>query len=499
MDFSGQPRATQSIARFATLLAAAGLCWNAFPADQRSLDSDYDWFSLPIEVSALPKENEFTPVSLRIDFSDCLRRLGVAGAVDERSLRLYRVARNGKRSEEPLQWLAALQSRPLERRALPGTPPSVSYLAEYAAGETPEHIRVEGDLVWIAGKPQNGAARYQLYFGVPKAGRMIQVPFPPQNLRGFDGRGQARRVRWFPRMQIRPQWPVDGAIQVFENQDLVTTYHHGPRSGQGDPAQPLRRPFLYPVNGPDGISLTEFGKPHDPTGSHAHHYSLWIAHANVNGKDFWSEKGGIIAHEQFELLEDGPLFCRWTQRARWVFDGVSLLRDRRQFTVYRAGNGFRIMDLELELTPAGAGPVTFGQTSFGFLAARVAQSMTVFDGGGEIMNARGDINEHGAHQKRARWIDQSGPVAEGIWNGLTLFDHPDNPNHPTGWHCRNDGWAGAAFNLESPHTLAPGQTLRLRYRILLHRGNALEGQVERRFTEFAAKPEARLGKPSAGR
>jgi hypothetical protein len=139
--------------------------------------------------------------------------------------------------------------------------------------------------------------------------------------------------------------------------------------------------------------------------------------------------------------------------------------------------------------------VTFGQTSFGFLAARVAQPMTVFDGGGEIRNARGGRNEQGCHLKRAEWIDQSGPIAGGQWNGVAILDHPDNPRHPSGWHCRNDGWAGAAFNMEEPLVLAAGQKLALRYRLVLHQGNAESGEVARRFAEFGAKPVVRLGRP----
>ncbi len=56
------------------------------------------------------------------------------------------------------------------------------------------------------------------------------------------------------------------------------------------------------------------------------------------------------------------------------------------------------------------------------------------------------------------------------------------------WHCRNDGWVGAAFNSEAPFTLEPGKSRRLRYRIVLHRHKATDGQVAFRFREYAARP-----------
>ena len=474
----------------------------------------YHWFSLPIEVRGLPAQAEFVPVSCSIDFSAILKRLNAPGTVDERSLRLYRVAKDESETEEPVQFSSSPQPRPKERRMLPGSPSGASYVGEYGAEETPDPVKVTGELAWaaragalpVASAPEirdttpatQAGARYRLKFGTLRAGTLIQVPFPPQNLRAFDVAGRATPVPWFPRLQLHPQWPMDGAVQILDQNQLVTSYRLGPIVGQaGSPALSIRRPFFYPVTGPDGIALTEFGKPHDPTGSHAHHYSLWIAHASVNGQDYWSEKGGTIAHEQFELMEDGPVFCRLIQKTRWILKGEELLHERRQITVYATPKDFRLMDIDLEFTPAGAVPVTLGKTTFGFLAARVAQSMTVFDGGGEILNAACDRNEQGAHLKRAAWLDQSGPVAPGQWGGLAILDHPRNVNHPTMWHCRNDGWAGAALSGDNARTLEPESKLRLRYRVHLHRHDAARGQVARRFEEFSAAPLIEVGAAKA--
>ncbi len=461
-----------------------------------------------MEVRGISKEAKCVTLSSPIDFMGILKDLPVQGAVDERSLRLYRLESNGTEIEEPVQFTASPQPRPAKIKRLPGTEPKVSYLSEYAAGEIgeiPDGPRVSGELSWISRNP-GPSAIYRMEFGILKEGRLIQVPYPPRNLRGFDAEGRATPVRWFPRMQIRPQWPLGGMVHILENHQLVTTYHTGPthfippRPGGAIPSSPgsIRRPFFYPVNGPGGFSLTEFGKPHDPPGSHAHHYSLWIAHASVGGQDFWSERGGIIAHGEFEDLEDGPLFCRLVQKTRWIDETTEFLLETRTVRVYRAQEtaqeNFRLMDLELEYTPAGSSPVTLGKTTFGFLAVRVAQSMTVFDGGGEIINANGDRNEQGAHLKRAPWIDLSGPTSQETWSGIAVFDHPENPGHPTGWHCRNDGWAGASFNREREHTIEPGKKLRLRYRILLHEGDALRGKVALRFQEYCSTPTIHMGK-----
>ncbi len=422
-------------------------------------DSRFQTFSRTIEVSGLPG-GAIVPVSCRVDLSE-----GVPGAPDERTIRLFEDGR-----EVPVQFSSAPQPR--QRRTGVG---QTSVTGEYPAGEVPP-VRVAGDLAWAA---RNGT--YRLEVGVPKSGRQVQVPFPPQNLRGFDAENRATPVRHFPRMQIRPQWPLDGVVHVTDLGRPFTSVHVS-----------ARRPYLYPVIGPDGVGLTELGKPHDPTGSHAHHYSLWVAHASVGGKNFWSERGGTIVHDAFELMEDGPLFARLVERNKWMSASAEVLRERRTLTFHATPPDHRLIDVDLELSAPAAEPVVVGKSTFGFLAVRVAQSMTVFDGGGEIRNAGGARNERDVHLRKSEWIDLSGPIAPGRWGGVAILDHPSNPNHPATWHCRDDGWAGASVAAEGPITIEPSKPLRLRYRVLLHSGDAAQGEVARRYDEYKAVPVVRL-------
>jgi hypothetical protein len=376
---------------------------------------------------------------------------------------------------------------------LPGTPESVSYAGEFQVDQIPPELALAGTVTWMAQGDEPGAGEYRLVFRVAKSGRAIQVPYPPHNLRLFDPAGRTPAPPWFPRMQIRPSQPFAGVLHIYDHDQHVTTYHVGPVRG-ATATHSFRRPFFYPVHSVQGDALTDFGKPHDPTLSHAHHYSLWIAHADVNGRDFWSERGGVIEHEQIESQQDGPVFCQLVQRTRWVWADEPIVKEIRRFTFYPSVDDSRVVDVALRYSPAGKQAVTFGQTSFGFLAVRVAASMTVFDGAGEIINAQGHRNESGAHRRRAEWLDQSGPVAAGRWAGIAILDHPENPGHPNAWHCRNDGWAGASIHLDGATTIEPGQVLELRYRLYLHAGNAAEGQVARRWKEYKSRPVVQPGR-----
>jgi hypothetical protein len=431
-------------------------------------------------------------VSCHINFDSILGGLD-PGKIDERTLRLYRMEPDGSQVEESIQFNSDNQKRYPGRQLQGGIPENVSWGGAWSVDKIPDDLRVSGNISWIARGVQSGVSRYRLFFGVPNDGIYVQVPFPPDNLRYFDTQGRAKPVYHFPRMQIRPQWALDGVIHVLRDGDILTSYHIG-ATDLDITKSAARRPYFYPVNGPDGISLTELGKPHDPTGSHAHHYSLWVAHDNIAGHNFWSERGGRIYHDQFELMDDGALFAKLIQKNRWVIEDKALLRERRILTFYATPDNFRLIDVELELLPGGAEPVELGKTPFGFLAARVAQSMTVFDGGGEIINSSGQRNEHQAHWQHARWIDQSGPIAHDKWGGVALFDHPENPNYPTAWHCRNDGWAGASFNLDQTWKIDLDNPLRLHYRVYLHRHDANGGNVHQKHKEYTCKPEIRIEK-----
>ena len=448
------------------------------------------WYGVDLHVRGCPPVAVGMPVQVRLGLAALADGLGERGPVDARALRLCRVDAGGRETEMPWQFTPAPAPRHPERRLRVGTHPTVSWVAEWGAEEeAPPNLGTEGLLTFTVGEGPTPAASYRLEFGVPRSGKVVQVPFPPGNLHCFDVQGNPTPVRWFPEMRVHPHWPHDGTVHFVQGRDPVASYHLGPSL----PGDPPHRPYFYPVLGPDGIPLTDLGKPHDPTGSHAHHYSLWIAHASVSGADFWSERGGSICHQGVEEAEDGPLFCRLVQSLCWIAGGQTLLRERRTAVVHRTREAYRVLDLDLQLSAAGTAPVELGQTTFGPVAVRAAQSMTVFDGGGVVQNAEGRRNEEGAHRQRSRWIDQSGPVAPDRWAGIALMDHPDNPGHPTWWHCRNDGWAGASLTLAGPRTIAPDHTLHLRYRVVLHRGDALDGEVEQRYREFACAPTVELG------
>jgi hypothetical protein len=247
----------------------------------------------------------------------------------------------------------------------------------------------------------------------------------------------------------------------------------------------LRRPFLYPIIAPSGRSLTRMGHPHDPN-THSHHNSVWISHNMVDGVDFWGDggKGRIIQRRvvQFDDRDDEALIQTEND---WVGEQDRiLLKELRSIRVRPLQDKQYLIVIDLELTPP-KGEVTLGKTPFGFIGVRMAKTIGVHDGGGQIRNSAGGLNEKEVFWKPARWVDYSGRIAKESVEGITLMDHPSNPNHPATFHVRDDGWMGASATFDADRTLRAGEPLKLRYALWIHAGLPKAEQIDEQFAAFA--------------
>lgn len=290
---------------------------------------------------------------------------------------------------------------------------------------------------------------------------------------------------------------AEGAVSITLPEGPFTTYHF---------SKEAPRPYLYPVLGPGGKAVTRNYPMKDVPGEdkdHPHHRSFWTAYGEVNGVDDWSEiagKHGFIRHQKFEQVTGGPVWGGFTATAVWTGpDEKPLLDERRSLRVYDAGPDYRLLDYDVDLI-AAHGDVHYGDTKEGgIMAFRVATSM---DGnkGGRLENSTGGVGEKQVWGKRANWLDYSGPV-DGQIVGIGMMDHPSNWAHPCYWHARDYGlvgtnsFAGAAFDKTASnagHLQKAGETLRFRFRVLLHKGDAKEGRVDQAYHAWIEAPKARV-------
>jgi len=270
------------------------------------------------------------------------------------------------------------------------------------------------------------------------------------------------------------------------------------------------RPFFFPFNGPSGESLTRMGHPGAP--NHDHHRSVWFAHHIVEGNNFWADTTKAhVRQKQWLAYRDGDDEAALAVRTGWYnpagkevmeADIVAALRPVDKDKAEQAAAGEYLLELQITLRPpAGVEKVSLAKTNFGFLAVRMAKTMSGYFGGGTISSSEGAVGEKAIFGKRARWMDYSGPITAGagsmrktVDEGITYFDHPSNPGSPVGWHVREDGWMGAGFCMYKPYEIVAGKPLTLRYLLHSHAGRYNAATAKSTFDAFAARPQLTVSK-----
>ena len=278
------------------------------------------------------------------------------------------------------------------------------------------------------------------------------------------------------------------------------------------------KPYLHPLRSAQGTIVTRgFPMRKDIPGEstdHPHHRGLFFAHGDINGIDLWAEeelgsktketvKGvkytsealpyGRTVLRKLEEIRGGPE--SGTIRALFNLvgpDGKVVAQEDQDFT-FRGDASTRVIDCGF-MIHATNGPVKMEDTKEGTFAIRVVRALQEPDG--YMLNSEGAVGEKQVWGKRANWVDNSGTVA-GEKLGLAIFDHPSNPQHPTYWHARGYGlFAANPFGerdfyndktRDGSITIPAGGTLVLRYRVLIHPGDAREAEVAEAYRRYAAQ------------
>ncbi len=259
--------------------------------------------------------------------------------------------------------------------------------------------------------------------------------------------------------------------------------------------QGLPKPVLYPVMAPGQVAITRHF-PMDDTHAdeaqdHPHHKSIWFAHGDVNGMDYWSEKA-TIENKSLLCMENGSLVSTndWLSGdGKPVCFDVTVIR-------FRAGDDWRLIDYEVTLQAID--DIVLGDTKEGTFAIRTHPALRLVDKEGKATDAR-SLNSVGTQGKAiwgqaAKWVHYAGQINQAPYS-ITLMDHPSSLRHPTTWHAREYGLIAAnpfglsyfqkaeknAGNLK----LKSGETCSFRYGVYLSLGELKTPQIEEIYVQYA--------------
>lgn len=224
------------------------------------------------------------------------------------------------------------------------------------------------------------------------------------------------------------------------------------------------------------------------------HRGLWFTWKFVNGANYWEEgqepQGNQITVRAPEVTTDrfGESITISTE-LEWRDRGQTTLHERRRI-VYRPGKEAHFLDWEIEQAAEQA--VVLDRTvyttwgGYGGLVVRAPQPLR----GQNLLLPSGETTDYIAGVPH-RWCDLSGQMDGGPdrYGGITFLDHPGNQRHPSPVYARTrplDNFMNLALLFHEPLTLEKGDTLHLRYRVILHDGRGDADALNAAWEEYAA-------------
>lgn len=237
---------------------------------------------------------------------------------------------------------------------------------------------------------------------------------------------------------------------------------------------------------------------------HQWHYGLWFSWKLINGINYWelAKDGsgypvGRTMIETVEVLETSQEQARikLTLTLRPETGAEPVANETALLTIEtpRPGGSYAV---DWRQSTTALTDLEFGRSSgYGGFSLRAAESWT----DPQFLSSNGNLSTFEKPVKvgePAKWMDLSA-MGEKAPAGVTFFDHPSNPRHPTLWFLVNrimeDKKTGktwpffynnAAIVGAEPLPLPKGETLTLFYRALVHPGRGDAKQLEAEFESF---------------
>jgi hypothetical protein len=263
----------------------------------------------------------------------------------------------------------------------------------------------------------------------------------------------------------------------------------------------VTKPYLDPLRAASGTVMTRRFPMQTGLGEttdHPEHRGVWFGHTDVNGFNFYANEPsfttpnrGRIVVQKIDHIRSGKKSGAIQATLAWLDPaGNTLLIEKREMIFYSGGRE-RVLDFDFKLTAAVK--VKFGDHRDGGFSIRVTDALQERHTG-LMVSADGCQKESGCWGKTSNWMDYSGEV-DGAKLGIAILDHPSNPHHPVRWQARGYGlFAPNPFGArEFTHgqipdgsvTLEAGQTLHLRYRVIIHPGDAQAAKLDAAYAKYA--------------
>lgn len=343
--------------------------------------------------------------------------------------------------------------------------------------------RVTTEVQWTSAIGADGEAvggRQDVLFRLPGGGSGL-------GSRRFEMGGVGGEVEPTADRRLRFTAMDERSLELREGDRPVFVYRHGTMLKPGVPADRARSSYLHPVYGMDGEVLTD-----DFPEDHHHHRGLFWSwpHVGVGGKqyDLWALKGVAHRFERWLAREEGSVAAVMGVENGWYVGETRVVRERIWVTTFAASGDERVIDLDCTWIPEGQAVTLAGAEgkSYGGMTIRYAPGTNTV-----ITTPRGNGGED-LYMTPLAWADLSRRF-EGrtVGSGAALLVAPDHPDYPPTWLTRHYGVLCLGWPGVKARTFAPGEPIRCRYRVWIHRGVPTPGQMGEVYEAYTEGLRAR--------
>ena len=264
----------------------------------------------------------------------------------------------------------------------------------------------------------------------------------------------------------------DQGVELFENGKAVFFYQKEPKTLGGEY---ICNNYIHPLYAPNGDILTE----ESPADHPYHRGTFWSWHQHyINDQsigDGWVMED--IANEVVEMQAGtGKTSASLDLKVLWKSPnhkhGKAYIEENTSIVIHHVKSGVRMIDFEISLQALVPGVSLGGsddEKGYGGLCTRIKTPDDLV-----FTSTDGRVTPQTLQVIAGSWMDFSGSFSPGGGkNGLAILCHPGTPNYPAPWILRQKtSMQNIVFPGRDPVEISMDHPTRLKYRLIIHEGNA---------------------------
>ncbi|MCK4565509.1 MAG: PmoA family protein [Verrucomicrobia bacterium] len=282
-----------------------------------------------------------------------------------------------------------------------------------------------------------------------------------------------------------------GGYDIAETSDSISLSMEGKTIWLLNHCKEEGKPYFHPLATTAGQVFSNL-RPQD----HPWHRGLWFSWKKINDVNYWEEDRKTGQSEgltqllriQRSVSPDKTVTLKMDLAYAPAKTGTVVMTEERTVILHPPdGSGAYRIDWSAKFHALEAGVVLDrtplqnqprGKSWGGYAGFSLRMNKAVL--GGTFLNSE-EVSGSGANRQSARWLSYTAPQG----GGILMLDHPANLRYPSKWYFVEDmPFMTPAVIHDAPHTIKAGETLNLRYRLIVYPGQLNAGAAEKEWVDW---------------